>query len=493
MSGMKKVLSVFLVFAVLFGAASFCVKSAKAAGNYRITLDVDFDENMIFSRYDVDVYINSEKVSTQSHGEDFKIEFDAPEGSNTIYFYEHNDRSVGGKIVMSVTGDMLVSCNIHCNSDKIQVKNVSIEQDTTSVPSRSMETAEEPEQQEETAGTSESSPSVPTGDGVYLSFDTATDEELEEAINKIKKEQRARLKTSISFDNYELTISKGKNAKITAEVIEVPEGVSAGKITWTSSDKSIATVTNGQVNAVKNGTVTITASCELSDGTLLEQECKVNVITMISGLTAKTSKYDLGIGETVQTEINVTPKEATNQELSYESSDRSVATVDNNGVITTVGKGTATITASSTDGSNKSVSINVKVTKKDDVGKTKIDKNGVSVTVTGYKESKGSSWNTSDSGNIFLLIDVTIENNSSDEVNMSSLMSIDGYCDGYSSDYSFGAAMAASNTLDGSIAAGKKMKGQAAFEVPKDWKEFELHITPDYWGGDTLEFVIDRK
>ena len=60
-------------------------------------------------------------------------------------------------------------------------------------------------------------------------------------------------------------------------------------------------------------------------------------------------------------------------------------------------------------------------------------------------------------------------------------------------DYSFNATMNASKQMDGSIAKGKKMKGQVAYEVPQNWKEIELHVTPDFWGGEDLEFVVYHK
>ena len=68
-----------------------------------------------------------------------------------------------------------------------------------------------------------------------------------------------------------------------------------------------------------------------------------------------------------------------------------------------------------------------------------------------------------------------------------------GYCDGYSLDYSFSAVLATSHQMDGSIPAGKKMQGQIAYEVPKDWKEIEIHITPNYWTGDKLVFLVIHK
>lgn len=77
-------------------------------------------------------------------------------------------------------------------------------------------------------------------------------------------------------------------------------------------------------------------------------------------MLANTS-YEL-VGSTTET-VNVTfePEGATNTKLNWVSSDESVVTVDENGVLTSVGSGTATVTVSTTDGSNISKTISVTV------------------------------------------------------------------------------------------------------------------------------------
>lgn len=326
--------------------------------------------------------------------------------------------------------------------------------------------------------------------GVWLDFSTATDEELEEALTKIKAEQRARLKTTIALDVNELSLAKGKNAKIVAEVKDIPEGLTASKIVWESSDVKIATCQQGNVKAVANGTAIIKASSTLSDGTEIYNEVPVTVYTAVTGLNSSNKNYDIGVGESVETVINIQPKDATNSTLDYSSSDTSVATVDSSGVITAVGIGKATITATTTDGSDKSLAFNVRASKKDDKGKTKTDVAGNAITLLSVKETKGSSYAKPESGNTFVLIELEIVNNTSEDLGISSMMSFNAYCDGYTCDYSFSAVLNASRQMDGTIAPGKKMKGQVAYEVPKNWKEIELHVKPDYWYGSDVEFVV---
>ncbi len=122
------------------------------------------------------------------------------------------------------------------------------------------------------------------------------------------------------------------------------------------------------------------------------------------------------------------------------------------------------------------------------------DLKNVVVTLTGVQESMGSQFNTPGSGNVFVLCEFEIENNTQSELTVSSLLSFAAYCDDYSVNYSLGAAMERGNKnqLDGQIAAGKKMNGVIGYEVPTDWKELEIHFTPDVWFGNDLVFVAKR-
>lgn len=63
--------------------------------------------------------------------------------------------------------------------------------------------------------------------------------------------------TDVTLDKTSLTIEKGKEAVLTATVL--PDNATNKAVTWTSSDKSVATVTNGKIIAVAKGTATITA------------------------------------------------------------------------------------------------------------------------------------------------------------------------------------------------------------------------------------------
>ena len=127
-----------------------------------------------------------------------------------------------------------------------------------------------------------------------------------------------------------------------------------------------------------------------------------------------------------------------------------------------------------------------------EVGET-AELNDVQVTLLSYKESKGSEYNKPSDGNVFLMAEFEIVNNSDSEMNVSSVMSFEAYADDYSLNYSFGALMANEDRqMDGTIAAGKKMKGYIGYEVPKDWSTVEIHFTDDVWSNNKFKFEIKK-
>lgn len=159
--------------------------------------------------------------------------------------------------------------------------------------------------------------------------------------------------SEVRLDKTELTLYEGDEETLTASVL--PEDATDKTITWTTSDKSIASVESGKVKAVKKGEATITAKA--GDKTA---EVKVVVLVPISGLSLNKDQVTLYIGETETLETTLSPADATLKDpISWTSSDESIAKVDG-GKITAVGKGTAKITASA---GGKTASCDVEVLK----------------------------------------------------------------------------------------------------------------------------------
>ena len=119
--------------------------------------------------------------------------------------------------------------------------------------------------------------------------------------------------------------------------------------------------------------------------------------------------------------------------------------------------------------------------------------NGISVKFDSCHESNGSQFNTPDDGNVFLLCEFSIDNQSDKDIAVSSIASFNAYVDDYSKNLSISAIIATDKAqLDGAVAAGKKMTGVVGYEVPKDWKEIEIRFTPDFWSGNEITFIVNK-
>ena len=151
--------------------------------------------------------------------------------------------------------------------------------------------------------------------------------------------------SGISIDPASMKLLKGESMTLSAEV--TPEDATDA-VTWSSSDASVATVDqNGNVTAVGVGTAAITATAGDYSAT-----CEVTVtipVIPVSGITLSQNAASLFVDEDMTLSAEVTPEDATDKTVTWSSSNASVATVDQNGNVTAVGAGTATITATAGD------------------------------------------------------------------------------------------------------------------------------------------------
>ena len=157
-------------------------------------------------------------------------------------------------------------------------------------------------------------------------------------------------KTSLSFTG------TGSSQTLTATVS--PSNATNKTITWSSSNTSVATVSNGVVKAVGFGTATITAKS--NNGKTASCSVTVNPIqpTGIKATPETSTLY--GLNSTVKLSANVMPSNATNKAVTWSSRNTSVATVSSDGTVKAVGYGTTVITATTVNGLTSNCTINVK-------------------------------------------------------------------------------------------------------------------------------------
>ena len=166
--------------------------------------------------------------------------------------------------------------------------------------------------------------------------------------------------TGITLNKSTLSLNDGASETLTVTIS--PSTASDKSVTWSSTDTSVATVDqNGKVTAVGNGNAVISATA--NDGSDKKATCTVTVTTLVTGITLNKSTLSLNEGSNETLTITISPSTASDKSVTWSSTDTSVATVDQNGKVTAVSKGTATIKASTNDGSGLSASCSVTVIK----------------------------------------------------------------------------------------------------------------------------------
>ncbi len=175
------------------------------------------------------------------------------------------------------------------------------------------------------------------------------------------------LPQGITLDRDSLTLFLG-STPFTLTPTVLPSTAENKSVQWSSSQPSVATVdSSGKVTPVAEGTASITvqtvagdasAACEVTVAKLVIAPINPIVIGPVkaTGVSLDRTRLDLVTGGNTHTLVaTIEPGQATNKKVSWTSSNTSVATVDQNGKVTPVAKGNATITATTEDGGFKAV------------------------------------------------------------------------------------------------------------------------------------------
>jgi len=150
---------------------------------------------------------------------------------------------------------------------------------------------------------------------------------------------------SVSTDYTDVTLKIGDTFRLTAEVL--PENATDKTVTWISSNESVVTVdANGMLKAVGSGSAAILVKSNDSGVTSL---CNVTVYQPVTTVTISNTEMSVRKGTVFWLNAVAGPENAFNKAIKWTSSDAKIATVDNNGMITTLAPGDCVITATSVD------------------------------------------------------------------------------------------------------------------------------------------------
>ncbi len=157
--------------------------------------------------------------------------------------------------------------------------------------------------------------------------------------------------TGVSLNTDRVSMKIGESVTLAATVS--PSNASNKNVSWSSSNTNVAAVTSsGKVTGVNNGTAVITVITE--DGGKTDT-CVVTVSddpgdVRVTGVDIDRSSVSLSVGDSITLKATVSPSDATNKNVTWTSSDGSVATVNSSGTVKAVSVGKATITVTTVDG-----------------------------------------------------------------------------------------------------------------------------------------------
>ena len=146
--------------------------------------------------------------------------------------------------------------------------------------------------------------------------------------------------TRLTVNAPEKTVRVGETISLTA--VCTPENATIQGVTWKSGDERIATVDeNGTVTGVKRGNVRINAVT--TDGSNIRANVSIRVVQQAESITLDKEELTVDIGKNAVLKAAVLPKNTDNKDVTWTSSDESIATVNKQGRINGLNIGTCEI------------------------------------------------------------------------------------------------------------------------------------------------------
>lgn len=172
----------------------------------------------------------------------------------------------------------------------------------------------------------------------------------------------------VILNTNEITVRKGAEFWLNATCL--PESADNKICSWTSSNEEVCKVEqDGKVTAVGSGTCNIVVT---NDDTGISDFCVVTVTQPVTGLTLNSDYQLMWVGAKYAIIPNVLPVDADNKKVTYQSSDETVATVDEDGIVTALKGGNCVIIVT-TDEMHLKASVTIEV--KEYVSSIKLSEN----------------------------------------------------------------------------------------------------------------------
>jgi uncharacterized protein YjdB len=153
--------------------------------------------------------------------------------------------------------------------------------------------------------------------------------------------------TGVTLNKTALPLVTGSTETLTATV--APADAANKAVKWSSDKPAVATVADGLVTAVSAGTAIITVTTTDGGKTATCTVTVTTAVVSVESVTLDQTAFTLELGDSEILTATVAPENAANKAVTWDSDNDEVATVAD-GYVTAVGKGTANITVTTTDG-----------------------------------------------------------------------------------------------------------------------------------------------
>ena len=192
-------------------------------------------------------------------------------------------------------------------------------------------------------------------------------------------------KIDISIDTN--ILKKGETKQLQIKIS--PEEASNHKVQYISNNPKIATVDDkGNIHAIRSGKTTIKVKAEEND---VQSEIEIEVYTSVTGIKLDQEEIYMEVGDTFKISGSVEPDDANDKLILYQSTNASIATIQEYGIITATKEGKTKIIATSNENSNIKTECEVNVVRPMDDSEIHFDSslivNGLEMTGIDYKEN----------------------------------------------------------------------------------------------------------
>ena len=158
--------------------------------------------------------------------------------------------------------------------------------------------------------------------------------------------------TGVTLDKTSLELKVGQKETLIASVL--PSDATNKDVIFSSSKEDVATINEkGEITALKKGNTNIKVTT-VDGGYIATCRVRVSDATVpVTGVSISEDSIELNVSETKALSVTVLPTNASNKNVTFESSNPSVASIDENGLITALSVGETTIIVTTVEGGYK--------------------------------------------------------------------------------------------------------------------------------------------